>query len=772
MADEMCLGSDPNGSGWEAFTGVDAYGQEVSVLSPVDALLLHSPPCSIEELLDEEGLVQEFRCGNSQLLERLCTTEALLTLVRYVTQEPPDDVPEASRCRRPYTASELLASGSEGLCEALVHSGPGDELLGRFWGFLDAPEASLASPALAGYFCSAAVALLAARPGEVAAFLRGRGPEKLLESLLGLLELRCCAELIALLLAAETPSHMVFPTSGLVRQLVARLDRSGPASAVPEHAAFLLDHLLAKACVGDLCYGGELLQQLAEPEIVILLVDKVLAGSAAAASVLSSAVSHLHLLPAHPLLPVKSPELRSPCTPHSPGPRVAPPQRPPAPLGDRDPDIEAGTENESPPGAAAPSAGDGEDAGSLDMSALGGPAQLSMAGAALVAELCIQLPRLCQALEGATSQRVEAANAAHLEAARAQATHEAIVLLLQGGGGGSDDKADVGPLVARLSELCNKPEAQELRDSLERHGWSVSGPQVPQSINDLQDVLADLRRTAQFARANAAQAPPASGGIAVEILCLLTLLVKTGRSGVLEAMLAAEALPRCLEMLVVSASSSLLHSAVRAVFTEVLSDRTAGVQLVLALLQAAPLMQRVVAEQRLAIEVNEASVDDKCRRSQIGYMGPLRCICADLSSLSGDSPQIASALERIEGWSETVLPGIESAEQLYSEPLGGTHPDAGSTAMPSFNCIMAMHGAMAEQSDEIDLSLEDLRDINEDLDVQQMLNRAERQMLDKADLTTRRRAQEALDAPTTEEAANGQPTSEGQALVLDSVDLR
>jgi len=506
-----------------------------------------------------------------------------------------------------------------------------------------------------------------------------------------------------------------------------------------------------------------LLHQFAEPALVADLVDRVLQGSGAAASVLSSAVSQLHLLPSHPLLPVRSPELRMPCTPSTPPePRVAPPQRPPAPLGDRDPDGDAPDEEGQLPDPPPPPANSDGEANSLAESAPSGPAQLSRAGAALVAELCAQLPRLCQALEAATGERVEVAITARVELARAEALHEAIALLLRGGDG--DPAGDAGPLVAQLGELSNRPEAQEVRQSLERHGWSICGPGCPQSISDLQDVLADLRRAAQFTRANATAALPRSGGIAIEILCLFALLVKTGRAMVFEAMLAAAALPRCLDMLLASASSSMLHNAVRAVFAEVIGDSTHGLRLVLALLQADPLMQRVVAEQRA--EAEGAPTLDNRRQSQLGYVGPLRCICADLSKLSAHSPEVANALEGIDGWADAVLPGIESAEQLYSEPLGGQHPQVESTTMPSFDCLMAMHGAMAEQSEEIDLTLEDLRDINEDLDVQQMLNRAERQMLDRADMH-RRRAKagvEAGDTPTVEETVSGQPMSEGQAL--------
>jgi len=367
-----------------------------------------------------------------------------------------------------------------------------------------------------------------------------------------------------------------------------------------------------------------------------------------------------------------------------------------------------------------------------------------------------------------------------------QDLHEAIVLLLEAEGhcGGSTldgevgsaaegGNADMGPLAARLGELSERPgAARELREVLERHGWLHPGPGRPaEESGSLREVLAELRRAAQFRRADAAAeaAGRVSTGMVVEILSLLALLVKTGRAAVFEALLAANALPCCLELLLASASSSVLHNAVRALVSEVLSSCAMGPRLALSLLGAGPLMQRVVAEHRRDAEAREeGAARDRYRRSQVGFIGPLRGICTDLVRLATCAPEVAAALADIEGWAEAVVPEIEAAEQLAAEPLGGPLPEpAPNPTLPNFDCLLAMHGAMTDQGgDEIDLTLEDLRDINEDLDVQQMLNRAEQQMLDRADLQMRRRAKagaEVSNLPDAGEVADGQPTPGGQA---------
>lgn len=767
MAGEVRFGAV--GADWETFTGVDAYGQQVSPLSPIDRRLDEVPDCSIEELLDEDELVPEFRAGNARLIERICHPDALRRLVECVTREPREDLPEDCRCRRPYVAAELLTCNTERIFEAFALPGSGDEILGLLWSFMDSPAARPAAPALAGYFCSIATSLFARRPVEMAGYLRQHCPSELLEHFLERLELRCFAELLAHLLCAEVPSHLVFPHVGLVQRLAACFNDDECPCAVHEHAAFLLDHLLARACVGDLCYSGELLRQFTVPGVVTALVDRVLSAGAAAgpaAAVLSSAVCHLHLLPSNPLLPARSPELQVPARPPAPAPRPAPPQRPSAPTGERDPQ----PANEgSPLGTSDARLGlDKEEVPGISESATCGSAQLDVAGAALVDELCTKLPHLCGVLEAATTARTASASPEQSQLAQSPELDEAILLLLQSSCISHNSTAEAGLLATRLSELSTRPGARELRDALERHGWAGQGSRVPHPTGGMEELLKDLRQAAQFRRVDAARTQPRSGGMVLEILCLFALLVKTGRAIVFEAMLVAEVLPRCLEMLLACATSSVLQNAVWAVFSEVIGNKEQGLQSVLALLGLGPLMLRVVAEQHRGSEARVAAAacdrGPKGSRAHAGYAGHLRGICAELSRLGATVPEVATALARIEGWSEIVLPEIETVENLESEPLGGQHPEATGSALPNIERLMALNSAMSDASDEVELSLEDIRDINEELD--------EQQMLDLADVQRRRRAkafaragrnlpeEDPLDA---EEPGHGESSPGGQA---------
>merc|ERR1712232_619434 len=118
---------------------------------------------------------------------------------------------------------------------------------------------------------------------------------------------------------------------------------------------------------------------------------------------------------------------------------------------------------------------------------------------------------------------------------------------------------------------------------------------------------------------------------------------------------------------------------------------------------------------------------------QVGYMGNLRCICAELCELGGCMPEVATALARVEGWSEVVLPEIEAAEKLQSECLGGRPPVAAGGSTSEFACLAAMRAAIVNNFGvEVDLSIEDLRDIDEDLDTQQVLDIAEVQTKQRA----------------------------------------
>jgi len=491
--------------------------------------------------------------------------------------------------------------------------------------------------------------------------------------------------------------HVVFQDNQLVWKLINCIDERRYSSAAHEHVAFILDHLLASACVGDLCQGLEILRQCSAEPVLAALIGKVRSdcpAAAAAAAVLTSIVLHIHGMPHHPLLPTRGSDAQAL--------RAARPQ--------------VTSETDLQRRGATPMSCEGE--------AQAMTAELESVGAASVEKLCAEMPRLCSVVEAATRAHTLNASAERLEASRV-ILHESIVLLL-----GSDSNCDnhLTITLAKLDDLSARPGADELKKILVRHGWAVVEAQCEEPRSTLQEVLADLRRASQAVRRDVVTVLPRFGKLALEVLCLLAILVKTGRASVFESMLKAHVLPLCLEMMLSRPTSSMLHNAVRAIISEVVGNVEQGLELVLALVRSGPLMQRFVAEYRCSVEsqasVGSTGVARGCM--PVGYLGHVRCMCMELQQLGTNCTEIATALADTDDWWDIVQSDMEATAKMQAEPLGGQHPEA--TNQPflhNFDCFIAAQGAMADLSDEIDLSLEDLRDVHEDLDEQQILNLAE-----------------------------------------------
>jgi len=240
---------------------------------------------------------------------------------------------------------------------------------------------------------------------------------------------------------------------------------------------------------------------------------------------------------------------------------------------------------------------------------------------------------------------------------------------------------------------------------------------------------------------------------AAEVARLLALLAQTRRSSALAALRGANALSRCLGALLATPWSSILHSALRAVILEVIANEDDGFAAVVAMIKDVEVMRQVVQEHRAAVEARNAiaaaaAAEEGEERQEpgfspvedVGYLGPLHSICAELYELGSRVPEVASALAAVEGWDEVVVPEILAMQTLQAEPLGGPTPDVAGPTSPlcNFDCMEAMRMAMGELNDEMDLSLEDLRDINEEFDMAQMV--------EMADLHSRRRAKAAARA--------------------------
>eukprot|EP00931_Biecheleriopsis_adriatica_P061451 TRINITY_DN36950_c0_g1_i1.p1 TRINITY_DN36950_c0_g1~~TRINITY_DN36950_c0_g1_i1.p1 ORF type:complete len:1023 (+),score=217.79 TRINITY_DN36950_c0_g1_i1:83-3151(+) len=281
--------ADQGGSFWATFGGAAAGAQEATPLET----LLQTPSCSVEALLDEEDVIQEFKSANEALVSRLCANDACKALMEFITCEPPPNATEARCFRYPFVAVELITCGPARFYEALVNCEQ-TEAMDLFWSFMGSTPPAQVNPVLAGYFSRTAVKLLSRYPNEVVCYLRSRGPEKLLEEFLDRLHQRSLAELLERLLCVEREDQVVFQTQDLVAQLLTRWQACEEGSDAQENISLLIAGLLSQKDV--LCWIEDLMRQLTAPPTVRFLIEHIFSqqpcGVTSAASLLTTVIVH------------------------------------------------------------------------------------------------------------------------------------------------------------------------------------------------------------------------------------------------------------------------------------------------------------------------------------------------------------------------------------------------------------------------------------------------------------------------------------------------
>mmetsp|Transcript_8420 Transcript_8420/g.15833 ORF Transcript_8420/g.15833 Transcript_8420/m.15833 type:complete len:886 (+) Transcript_8420:37-2694(+) len=285
--------SDDGGSFWTTFGG--PLGGGAASQSSFEQLL-QMPDCSLEALLDEEEVIQEFKAENERLVQRLSKPDAVKALFEFITCEPPEEA-SSKRCYRyPFIAVELMTCGPSRFFQAIVRADQPD-ILDKLWDFMESTPAADVNPVLAGYFMRAASSIFSKHPAQVGEYLRNRGADALLQRFLERLHVRSLAELLARLLCAEHPSHVVFQADGLVELLLKRLEDSGMSNDTQENVTVIFQELLTMK--DQICCGDEILQQLIASSAVSFLVDHIFSGSPgsvpAATSILSNAVIHSYV---------------------------------------------------------------------------------------------------------------------------------------------------------------------------------------------------------------------------------------------------------------------------------------------------------------------------------------------------------------------------------------------------------------------------------------------------------------------------------------------
>eukprot|EP00811_Abedinium_folium_P006524 NODE_16012_length_1017_cov_4.326966.p1 GENE.NODE_16012_length_1017_cov_4.326966~~NODE_16012_length_1017_cov_4.326966.p1 ORF type:complete len:280 (-),score=96.76 NODE_16012_length_1017_cov_4.326966:146-985(-) len=209
----------------------------------------------------------------------------------------------------------------------------------------------------------------------------------------------------------------------------------------------------------------------------------------------------------------------------------------------------------------------------------------------------------------------------------------------------------------------------------------------------VDEVCSHLWRVRAVLDASLAREPPtiampfgnvgAVGFVTLEVVQLLTTLVRSSSETVLQEAQRERLLPVCLDIFFRHPWCSILHNSVAKLLSEVLAssstakaeadaddggggmcnakigdtegaDALAEVRLCLVedFLWDGGFLQRAVEEFRLQREYAPRSPP------RVGYMGQLVAMCADVSAYSSRVPKICCRLQKAEGWEEYAVPAL------------------------------------------------------------------------------------------------------------------
>lgn len=232
------------------------------------------------------------------------------------------------------------------------------------------------------------------------------------------------------------------------------------------------------------------------------------------------------------------------------------------------------------------------------------------------------------------------------------------------------------------------------------------------------EVLSRLRRSRAAAKVEECQMRenmqqrqvPFSGQLAVEATLILLELNRTQDSDILEIFLEHELLIRCIHHFFLGSCGSIMLNTVVAFCLEFIrGPQNASIQAVCRLLEEGGIMRRLAHALSSAAAFREAAAQ-KAKRDEPNpheHTGLLRKICGELRDAGSMSPEVQERLDAMQCWTEVVLPELEEFAQLEQEPLGG---------------ILSLESPSLPVKVDAEFTPEDLRDIDEDLDTEFILD--------------------------------------------------
>uniref|UniRef100_A0A1J3GL89 Serine/threonine-protein phosphatase 6 regulatory subunit 2 n=1 Tax=Noccaea caerulescens TaxID=107243 RepID=A0A1J3GL89_NOCCA len=167
----------------------------LSTASAVEAIL-DKDSFTLEELLDEDEIIQECKALNGRLLNFLRERVQVEQLIRYIIEEPLEDVEKKRTFKFPFIACEIFTCEIEMILKTLVED---EELMSLLFSFLEAKETH--NSLLAGYFSKVVICLLVRKTIPFMLFIKDH--QEILKHLVDLIGITSIMEVLKRLLGTD-----------------------------------------------------------------------------------------------------------------------------------------------------------------------------------------------------------------------------------------------------------------------------------------------------------------------------------------------------------------------------------------------------------------------------------------------------------------------------------------------------------------------------------------------------------------------------------------
>lgn len=163
--------------------------------SPVD-IILDKGNYTLEELLDEEEIIHEYRARNNRLITYLRNRAQVEQLLRYTVEEAPEGAEEKQIFKFPFIACELFICEVDVILNTLVEDG---ELMNMLFSFLkpDHPHNTL----LAGNFGKIVMSLMLQKTAAVMGYIQNH--QEIVRQLVDLIGITSIMEVLIRLIGAD-----------------------------------------------------------------------------------------------------------------------------------------------------------------------------------------------------------------------------------------------------------------------------------------------------------------------------------------------------------------------------------------------------------------------------------------------------------------------------------------------------------------------------------------------------------------------------------------